>query len=234
MRSEQANFASARVLVVDDEPNIVSLMVATLTGAGIDADAAISGQDALLQLSAGAFDLVVLDINLPDMDGFRLFQMMRERNYMQPVLYVTAREKTTDRIDGLSLGAEDYIVKPFDLDEFVARVHVCLRRLPKFANQSRLTVGPLELDFNSRQVWRSGTEVQLTPTEFSLLSCLMRSAGRAVSRQEIFNEVWFEGYPGQTALLDPFVSNLRKKVDAEEPHMIQTVRGVGYLVRADV
>lgn len=234
MKSDQANFGSARVLVVDDEPNIASLMVATLKGAGIEAESAISGQDALLQLFSAPFDLVVLDINLPDMDGFRLFQMMRERNYMQPVLYVTAREKTTDRIEGLSLGAEDYIVKPFDLDELVARVHVCLRRLPKFSNQSRLTVGPIELDFNSRQVWRSGGEVQLTPTEFLLLSCLMRNAGRAVSRQEIFNEVWFDGYPGQTALLEPFVSNLRKKIDLEEPHMIQTVRGVGYLLRADL
>lgn len=230
---EWSGLAGARVLVVDDEINIASLMTATLNGVGLSATSAISAQDAMLQLSSRDFDVVILDINLPDIDGFDLLTLMRERDFNQPVLFVTAREATQDRIHGLTRGAEDYIVKPFDLDEFVARVQVCLRRVPKFANQRKTRIGPLELDHNSRSVRRADVVISLTPTEFSLLSCLARNEGKVVSRQEILREVWFDGFSAQTTLLDPYISHLRRKVDLEEPHLIHTVRGLGYMIRFD-
>lgn len=233
MSIEQSSFARALVLVVEDEPNIAALMKTTLTSAGIEAQSAISGQDALLQLAQTEFDAVVLDINLPDMDGFALMGLMRENEFSQPVLYVTARELTSDRVRGLTLGAEDYIVKPFDPDEFVARVRVCLRRIPKFASVTRTRIGTLEIDASARRAWRSGIEVELTPTEFSILNCLAQNPGRPVSRQRILSEVWFEGYRGPSTLLDPFMSHLRKKVDFREPHLIRTVRGIGYMLRVD-
>lgn len=226
-------FPDARVLIVDDEPNIASLMMATLSGADIAASCAISGRDALRVLEKSHFDAIVLDITLPDMTGFELLQEFRGRGFTQPVLFVTARDATTDRVDGLSLGAEDYIVKPFDVDEFVARVQVCLRRLTKFAPQQNIRVGNVNIDLNTRTVTRSGVNIMLTPTEFSILACLARNKGKAVSRQEILNEVWFEGFKGQSALLDPYVSHLRKKMDDETPHLIHTVRGLGYMIRPE-
>ncbi len=226
-------FRHARVLVVDDEPNLAALMMATLSGADIAASWAISGLDALRLLEKSHFDAIVLDINLPDMTGFELLQELRGRGFTQPVLFVTARDATSDRVDGLTLGAEDYIVKPFEVDEFVARVQVCLRRLPKFAPRQNIRIGDVTIDLNARTVTRGGVSVMLTPTEFSILACLARNKGKAVSRQEILNEVWFEGFKGQSTLLDPYVSHLRKKIDEEIPHFIHTVRGLGYMIRLE-
>lgn len=220
------------MLIVDDEPNVAALMKSTLSAYGITALIAISAVDAERQLGSTPFDMVVLDIGLPDSDGFEVLDQMRTLGHDQPVLFVTARHTPNDRIEGLRLGAEDYIVKPFDVDEFATRVQVCLRRLLKFAQQRRLRNGPLEIDLNSQQVWMIGDEVRLTPTEFSLLTLLAVNAGRVVTRQELFDAAWFPGFVGQATLLDANISVIRKKLASGGAGVIRTIRGLGYSLEA--
>ena len=229
-----ANFSTARVLIVDDEHNVAALMKSTLNAYGISSSIAISAEDASRQLINNSFDLVVLDIGLPDFDGFSVLSRMRTNGHEQPVLFVTARQNPTDRIDGLRLGAEDYIVKPFDVNEFATRVQVCLRRLPQFHNQRRLRFGQLQIDINSQQVWISDEEIRLTPTEFCLLELLAVNAGRVVTRQELFDAAWFPGFAGKATLLDANISVIRKKLGADENNIIRTNRGIGYTLLADL
>ena len=222
---------SPRVLVVDDEENLAFLIVSALRLAGIEARSVGTGTAALEDVDVFAPHVIVLDVMLPDIDGFELLRRLRGRGVDAPVLFVTARQETADRVRGLTIGGDDYIVKPFALEELVARVQVALRRAGLDPRDPRLRVGDLEMDLDSHRVWRGGVEAQLSPTEFNLLRCLMANAGRVVTRAQILDSVWQYDFNGESTIVESFVSNLRKKVDAQEPKLIHTVRGVGYSVR---
>jgi len=220
-----------RVLVVDDEENVSFLVTSALRLAGIETRTAADGAAALAEADAFAPDAVVLDVMLPDFDGFEVLRRLRGRGCQAPVLFVTARDQTADRVRGLTLGGDDYIVKPFALEELVARVQVALRRSGVGTQSERLRVADLELDLDAHRVWRAGREVELSPTELSLLRCLMANAGRVVSRAQILDAVWNYDFQGESTIIESFVSNLRRKVDDVEPRLIRTVRGVGYSIR---
>ena len=220
-----------RVLVVDDEDNLSFLIVSALRLAGIDSHAVASGNAALEEVEGFAPHAIVLDVMLPDIDGFELLRRLRDRGVTAPVLFVTARQDTADRVRGLTIGGDDYIVKPFALEELVARVQVALRRSGLGNRDARLRVADLEMDLDSHRVWRGGVEAILSPTEFNLLRCLMVNVGRVVTRAQILDSVWQYDFNGESTIVESFVSNLRKKVDAAEPKLIHTVRGVGYSIR---
>ncbi len=220
-----------RVLVVDDEENVSFLVTSALRLAGIETRTAADGATALTEADAFAPDAVVLDVMLPGFDGVEVLRRLRGRGCQAPVLFVTARDQTADRVRGLTLGGDDYIVKPFALEELVARVQVALRRSGVGTQSARLRVADLELDLDAHRVWRGGREVELSPTELSLLRCLMANAGRVVSRAQILDAVWHYDFQGESTIIESFVSNLRRKVDDVEPRLIRTVRGVGYSIR---
>ena len=221
-----------RVLVVDDEENIAYLVSSALRLAGFDVTTAGTGAEALAACTPASPDVVVLDVMLPDLDGFAVLRQLRSRGVQAPVLFLTARSDTADRVRGLTAGGDDYIVKPFALEELVARVHVALRRRGGSPTPTgRHQVHDLVLDEDQHRVWRGGTEVHLTATEFTLLRCLLVNVGRVVTRAQILDHVWQYDFSGESAIIESFVSTLRKKVDTTEPKLIHTVRGVGYTVR---
>jgi two-component system OmpR family response regulator len=220
------------VLVVDDEENISYLVSSALRLADLDAATASKGEEALALCTPNYPDVVVLDVMLPDLDGFEVLRRLRARGVEAPVLFLTARTDTADRVRGLTAGGDDYIVKPFALEELVARVHVALRRRGGApAPSGRHQVHDLVLDEDQHRVWRGDREVHLTATEFTLLRCLLVNVGRVVTRAQILDHVWQYDFSGESAIIESFVSTLRKKVDAEDPKLIHTVRGVGYTVR---
>jgi two-component system OmpR family response regulator len=176
-------------------------------------------------------DAVVLDVMLPDLDGFEVLRQLRAKGCAAPVLFLTARHTTADKVRGLTAGGDDYIVKPFALEELVARVQVALRRRGVGTSSPRLQVHDLVVDDDAHRVWRGEREIHLSATEFKLLRCLVVNAGRVVSRGQILDHVWQYDFDGESAFIESFISNLRKKVDAEEPKLIHTVRSVGYSVR---
>jgi len=217
--------------VVDDEENLSFLIASALRLADIDTRAVGTGAAALEEADRFAPDVIVLDVNLPDHDGFDLLTRLRNNGCRAPILFVTARHDTADRVRGLTIGGDDYITKPFALEELVARVQVALRRSGAAVASSRLVVADLELDLDSHRVWRGGEEAQLSPTEFNLLRYLMTNAGRVLSRAQILDTVWQYDFNGDSSIIESFVSNLRRKVDATDPKLIHTVRGVGYTIR---
>lgn len=217
--------------MVDDEENITFLVSSALKLEGYDVRTAATGADALAEAERFGPDAVVLDVMLPDLDGFEVLRRMRTTGSDAPVLFLTARHSTADRVRGLTAGGDDYIVKPFALEELVARVQVALRRRAGLPASSRLQVADLVLDGDAHRVWRGDEEVHLSATEFKLLRCLMSNAGRVVSRGQILDHVWQYDFDGESAIIESFISNLRKKVDRVEPKLIHTVRGVGYTIR---
>ncbi|GGL38637.1 response regulator transcription factor [Phycicoccus endophyticus] len=224
--------SSPTVLVVDDEENISYLVSSALRLAGLTVEAAATGGEALELAARVRPQVVVLDVMLPDLDGFEVLRRLRAGGCLAPVLFLTARGDTADRVRGLTSGGDDYITKPFALEELVARVHVALRRAgTQAAPTARHQVHDLVLDEDQHRVWRGETEVHLTATEFSLLRILLTNAGRVVTRAQILDHVWQYDFAGETAIIESFVSTLRKKVDGVEPKLIHTVRGVGYTVR---
>ncbi|HEX6888515.1 MAG TPA: response regulator transcription factor [Candidatus Nanopelagicales bacterium] len=220
-----------RVLVVDDEDNVAFLISAALRLAGYETLIATSGTRAVEEAGRFAPHVIVLDVMLPDIDGFEVLRRIRAGGASTPVLFVTARQATTDRVRGLTSGGDDYIVKPFELEELVARVQVALRRAGIGSEVSRLAVADLSLDLESRRVWRGAVEAHLTATEFNLLRVLMANAGRVVTREQILDSVWQYDFNGESSIIESFIRNLRRKVDSTEPKLIHTVRGVGYSVR---
>ncbi|PKQ23836.1 MAG: DNA-binding response regulator [Actinobacteria bacterium HGW-Actinobacteria-5] len=223
---------SPRVLVVDDEENISFLVSSALRLQGHQVETAGTGAAAVA--AAAAFDpqVVVLDIQLPDFDGYEVLRRMRAAGSRAAVIFLTARGTTGDRVRGLTSGGDDYVVKPFALEELVARVQVALRRRGEAPEPvHRWQVADLVLDADAHRVWRGGAEVTLSATEFKLLACLIANAGRVVTRDRILDEVWQYDFGGESAIIESFISSLRKKVDATEPRLIHTVRGVGYSVR---
>jgi two-component system OmpR family response regulator len=221
----------ASVLVVDDEENISYLVSSALRLADLDVTTAATGEEALAACSPTSPDVVVLDVMLPDLDGFEVLRRLRAKGVTAPVLFLTARTDTADRVRGLTSGGDDYITKPFALEELVARVHVALRRRGTSAPSGRHQVHDLVLDEDQHRVWRGDTEVHLTATEFSLLRILLVNTGRVVTRAQSLDHVWQYDFAGESAIIESFVSTLRKKVDTGEPKLIHTVRGVGYSIR---
>lgn len=218
-------------LVVDDEENIAYLVASALRLDGFRVSIAATGADAVSHALQSPPDVVVLDIMLPDVDGFEVLRRMRARGCTAPVLFLTARGTTADRVHGLTAGGDDYIVKPFALEELVARVRVVLRRAGSVTPSRALQVHDLVLDEDAHRVWRGDVEVHLTATEMALLRILMVNAGRVVTRAQILDHVWHYDFSGESAIVESFISTLRKKVDSVDPRLIHTVRGVGYSVR---
>ncbi|MEU8236337.1 response regulator transcription factor [Actinoplanes sp. NPDC048967] len=217
-----------RLLVVDDEATVRELLAATLRFAGFRVTSAATAADAIASATADPPDLVLLDVMLPDMDGFEVVRQLRE--HRTPVLFLTARDRQADKITGLSLGADDYVTKPFDLEELIARIRAVLRRTAGH-HDGILTVGPLALDTEGHQVTRHGRPVRVSATEFRLLRHLMENAGRVVSKAQILDRVWHYDFGGDASIVDTYISYLRRKVDGEEPKLIHTVHGVGYVMR---
>jgi two-component system, OmpR family, response regulator len=224
--------AEARLLVVDDEPNIVELLSASLRYAGFEVVTAMNGADAVTAVERHRPDLVVLDVMLPDVDGFVVLRRLRAGSHPLPVLFLTARDANEDKVTGLTLGGDDYVTKPFSLEEVIARIRAVLRRTRAAADPgARLSVGDLDLDEDSHQVWRGGEEVQLSPTEFNLLRYLMVNAGRVLSKSQILDHVWSYDFDGDANIVESYISYLRRKLDAGREPLIHTVRGIGYVLR---
>ena len=210
---------------------ILELLSGSLRFAGFDVVTAVSGAEALRAVTASRPDLVLLDVMLPDGDGFDVVRRLRSSGPDVPVIFVTARDEVHERVAGLALGADDYVTKPFSLDEVLERIRAVLRRTGRAAAKPRLRVAGLELDEDGHEVRRDGIPIALTPTEFRLLRFLMSNAGRVLSKQQIFDHVWDHNPAGDANVVEPCVSYLRRKVDQDEPHLIHTIRGVGYVLR---
>ena len=210
---------------------ILELLSGSLRFAGFDVVTAVSGAEALRAVTASRPDLVLLDVMLPDGDGFDVVRRLRSSGPDVPVIFVTARGGVHERVAGLALGADDYVTKPFSLDEVLERIRAVLRRTGRAAARPRLRVAGLELDEDGHEVRRDGIPIALTPTEFRLLRFLMSNAGRVLSKQQIFDHVWDHNPAGDANVVEPCVSYLRRKADQGEPHLIHTIRGVGYVLR---
>jgi two-component system, OmpR family, response regulator len=220
-----------RLLVVEDEPSIRELLCASLRFAGFAVSSAATGGEALTAARVESPDLVLLDVMLPDRDGFEVVRRLRASGVRVPVLYLTARDGTDDRITGLTIGGDGYITKPFSLEEVIARVTAVLRRTRPGHVSEQLTCGDLSLDVESHIVRRGSRVVELSPTEFRLLHYLMRNSGRVLSKAQILDQVWPNDFDGDVGVVESYISYLRRKVDASEPRLIHTVRGIGYMIR---
>jgi two-component system OmpR family response regulator len=224
----------ARILVVDDEPDLRELLATSLTFAGYETDAVASGRAALDHLLLHAADLVVMDVMMPAMDGFTTVRKLRARGDDVPVLFLTARDAPDDALAGFSVGADDYVTKPFSLAEVAARIEAILRRSrPAISDTAVLSVGDLVLDENAHEATRAGTPLDLTPTEFALLRYLMAHRGTVLSKARILEEVWGYGATSDGAIVETYMSYLRRKVDAPfDAPLLHTKRGVGYVLKA--
>ncbi|HWU33160.1 MAG TPA: response regulator transcription factor [Marmoricola sp.] len=222
-----------RVLVVDDEPNIAELVRMALRYEGWEVDVAHNGTKAVATAKATRPDAVVLDMMLPDIDGMETLRRLRGHLPDIPVVFLTARDSVEDRVAGLTAGGDDYVTKPFSLEELVARVRALLRRAGAQAAEatSALTVGDLQLDEDSHEVSRAGEEIMLTATEFELLRYLMRNPRRVLSKAQILDRVWNYDFGGQANVVELYISYLRKKIDAGRAPMIHTMRGAGYVLK---
>ena len=225
--------APARVLVVDDEDNITFLLDATLRHFGYEVRVARTGREALDGVAAFAPDLVLLDVMLPDLDGFEVVRRLRFDGVQVPVLFLTARDTTEDVVRGLTIGGDGYIKKPFSVEEIVAQVQALLRRSGRAAAGSKLALADLEIDDDAHVVRKAGHVVELSPTEYNLLRFLLVNAGRVLSRSQILDHVWQYDFGGNATVVETYISYLRKKVDALGQPLIKTVRGVGYSLRVD-
>lgn len=224
----------AKLLVVDDEPNIRELLSTSLRFAGFDVVAAANGREALAAAETHNPDLAVLDVMLPDMDGFTVTRRLRAAGRHFPVVFLTARDDTEDKVTGLTVGGDDYVTKPFSLDEVVARIRAVLRRTqPLHEDDAVIQVDDLELDDDAHEVRRNGEVIDLSPTEFKLLRYLMLNPNRVLSKAQILDHVWEYDFNGDASIVESYISYLRRKIDANPdlPALIQTKRGVGYLLR---
>lgn len=231
-----------KVLVVDDEPNIRELVQVALKFHGCAVATASTGRDALRRAENDRPDLIVLDVMLPDIDGFEVCRRLRAGGDEVPVIFLTAKDTTSDTVTGLAIGGDDYIAKPFSVEALVARVRAVLRRARRNRadagvngggadSQATLRAGDLELDEDHWTVRRAGVQIELSPTEFRLLAYLMRNQGRMLTRKQLLENVWGWEYAGQSQVLETYVSYLRRKLDPLGPPMIHTQRGVGYSLR---
>jgi len=220
--------------VVEDDPNIRELLSASLRFAGFAVDAVTTGAEAVTAGREAKPDLIVLDVMLPDYDGFEVIKRLRETGIRVPVVFLTARDGTEDKVRGLTAGGDDYVTKPFSLEELTARIRAVLRRTAGDPGPNRLIFADLELDEETHEVVRAGQTVSLSPTEFKLLRYLMLNAGRVLSKAQILDHVWNYDFRGDDSIVESYISYLRRKVDIAEPRLIHTLRGVGYVLRLPV
>ena len=226
------NGEAVRVLVVDDEPNIVDVISMALRFEGFAVAAAGSGAEAIAAVQEFRPHLILLDIMLPDIEGFEVARRLADEGSGLPIVFLTARDATEDKVRGLTMGGDDYVTKPFSLEELVARIRTILRRTGLAAGESsRLTFGDLELDEDTREVSRGGRAIDLTATEYRLLRYMMLNPRRVLTRAQLLDHVWNYDFAGDARVLETYISYLRKKVDDGGPSLIHTVRGVGYALR---
>ena len=224
--------ATHRVLVVDDEPNIADVVTMALRYQGFEAQTAGTGRDALAAVTAFRPHLILLDVMLPDMEGFEVARRLGAQQARVPIIFLTARDAIDDKIRGLTVGGDDYVTKPFSLEELIARIRTILRRADLAeAESSRLVFEDIEMDDDAHEVTRAGIAVELTATEYRLLRYFMLNPRRALTRMQLLEHVWDYDFGGDARVLETYVSYLRKKLDAHGPALIQTVRGVGYALR---
>lgn len=224
-----------RILAVDDEQMLTDLLAMALRMEGWEVRTASSGLEALQVARDFEPDALVLDIMMPDLDGMSVLRRLRESGNLVPVLFLTAKDAVGDRIAGLTAGGDDYVTKPFSLEEVIARLRAIIRRTGLASvdeGQSILRVGDLTLNEDSHEVERSGTEIELTATEFELLRYLMRNERRVLSKAQILDRVWSYDFGGKSSVVELYISYLRKKIDAGRTPLLHTVRGVGYMIKA--
>jgi len=222
-----------RVLVVDDEPNLLEVVTMALRFQGFTVETAGSGREALAAVARFKPHLMVLDVMLPDMEGFDVAARLGAQRAGVPIIFLTARDATEDKVRGLSGGGDDYMTKPFSLEELVARIRTILRRTGQAAAESsRLVFEDLELDEETREVARAGVPIELTATEYRLLRYLLLNPRRVLTRSQLLDHVWNYDFGGDGRVLETYISYLRKKLDVHGPPLIRTVRGVGYALRA--
>ncbi|MEO0061223.1 MAG: hypothetical protein RL343_841 [Actinomycetota bacterium] len=225
---------NVKVLIVDDEPNIRDLLSTSLRFAGFSVHAVANGADAVHAAEKGEPDIILLDVMLPDMNGFSVTKKLRSMGINAPVLFLTARDETEDKITGLTVGGDDYMTKPFSLDEIVARINAILRRTKAAeVEESVLEVGEIKINQDAHDVFANGTLVDLSPTEYKLLRFLMSNPNRVLTKAQILDHVWEYDFNGEMGIVESYVSYLRKKLDplTTEP-LIQTKRGVGYMYKS--
>ena len=222
-----------RILVVEDEKKINDIIVKTLKQEKYGVDSCFDGEEALDYIFSVEYDIILLDIMLPKKNGFEVMESMRKKGIKTPVLFLTARDQIEDRVKGLDLGADDYLVKPFDLEELTARIYALARRNARHA-QNDIHVGPLTINVPQRTVKRDGETITLTAKEFDLLFYLASNENIVLSRQQILDHVWEYDYESYSNLIDVYIKDLRKKIDTDENvKLIQTVRGVGYVLKTE-
>jgi two-component system OmpR family response regulator len=224
----------ARLMVVEDDPNIVELLAASLRYAGFEVATATDGQSALRTAREFRPDLMVLDVMMPGIDGFEVVRRLSAEGSRCPVVFLTARDAVEDKITGLTIGGDDYVTKPFSLDEVLARIRAVLRRAtpgPVATASARLTFADIELDDDTHEVVKDGAPVALSPTEFNLLRYFLENPGRVLSKGQILDHVWNYDFGGDANVVESYVSYLRRKIDTTEPRLLHTVRGVGYVLR---
>lgn len=222
-----------RILVVEDARDMNLLIVKTLKKAGYSVDGCFDGVEALEHLPGAEYDAMILDVMMPRLDGYELLKQLREKGIDTPVLFLTARDAVSDRVKGLDLGADDYLVKPFDFDELLARIRAMTRKRAG-SRSNRFTIADLTVDTERRTVMRGGAEISLLPKEFSILEYMIRNQGIVLSREQLENQIWNYEYSGSSNNVDGYISRLRKKIDSgHSVRLIHTIRGVGWVLRAE-
>src|SRR5438132_10692108 len=222
---------AARALVVDAQPNLTELVAMALRYEGFNVKTAATGRGALSAVSQFAPSLVILDGMLPDIDGIEVLKRLNSSGNKVPIIFLTAKDATEDKVHGLTIGGDDYVTKPFSIEELMARVRVVLRRHGSDSETGKLSLADLELDDEAHEVRRHGRVVELTNTEYRLLRYLLINAGRVLTPSQILDHVWHYDFGGDASVLETYISYLRRKVDRYDPPLVQTVRGVGYVLR---
>lgn len=221
-----------RILVVEDARDMNRLIVKTLVKAGYSADGCFDGEEALDYLLGAEYDAILLDVMLPKLDGYALLQKLREQGTNTPVLFLTARDAVADRVRGLDLGADDYLIKPFDFDELLARIRAMTRKQAG-SRSNRFAMEDLVVDTERRTAARAGVEISLLPKEFAILEYMIRNQGIVLSREQLENQIWNYAYSGSSNNIDGYMSRLRKKIDGgKDIKLLHTIRGVGWVLRA--
>lgn len=223
-----------RILIVDDEPSIRDLLTTSLRFAGFGVRAVSNGAQTISAVLEEEPDLIILDVMLPDMNGFSVTKRLRSAGYTAPILFLTAKDDTEDKIMGLTVGGDDYVTKPFSLDEIVARIKAILRRTIHEEEDAVITAGPLVMDQDTHEVTIDGKDVELSPTEFKLLRYMMLNPNRVLSKTQILDHVWEYDFNGDAGIVESYISYLRRKLDAmTDESLIQTKRGFGYMLKLD-
>lgn len=232
--SMNAQNKGPRILIVDDEPSIRELLSTSLRFAGFGVRAVANGAQTISAVLEEEPDLIILDVMLPDMNGFSVTKRLRSAGYTAPILFLTAKDEVEDKVQGLTVGGDDYVTKPFSLDEIIARIKAILRRTIQENEEAVIESGPIVLDQDTHEVSVDGTPIELSPTEFKLLRYLMQNANRVLSKAQILDHVWEYDFNGDAGIVESYISYLRRKLDPlTEESLIQTKRGFGYMLKVD-